>query len=92
MRLTRGLQQCTAEKWRENGAEGVDLARLAGKGQQSAWWNSLLNHALSVWEGDDLDELDSEGWGAMHLAAEYGLVWALEGLVKLGANIDLRSR
>lgn len=27
----------------------------------------MLSHALSVWQGDNPDELDEEGWSAMHL-------------------------
>lgn len=41
---------------------------MAGReGEDIAWWNSLLSHALSVWQGDNPDELDEEGWSAMHL-------------------------
>lgn len=93
VRTTRVLHRCTEEMWKERGVSSIDTERLTGgrAGEDGSWWNALLSHALSVWQGDNPDELDVQGWSAMHLAVEYGMSWAFRGLAKLGADMDVRS-
>jgi ankyrin repeat protein len=68
-------------------AEGINLLHAAAQGNQP----EMIDYLVNV-KNMQIDGVDSNGWSALHCAADCNSLKAVKKLLELGANKDLKNK